>query len=165
MLQAMNTGHDGSMTTTHANSPRECIGRLETLCLMSGMDLPLRAIREQVASAVQLIVQIQRLADGSRKVTSITEVAGMQGETVTLGEVFFFRETEFDKNRKIVGQFLSKGHIPTFIPKLQQKGVIIHQDIFSIEQKIPGSSNANSAAALGGLGNPGFKKTGTGGKG
>src|SRR5262249_50815555 len=88
MLQAMNTGHDGSMTTTHANSPRECIARLETLCLMAGMDLPVRAIREQVSSAVQLIVQISRLSDGSRKIISISEVVGMQGETVTMQEIF-----------------------------------------------------------------------------
>src|SRR5690606_13431464 len=102
MLQAMNTGHDGSMTTTHANSPRECIARLETLCLMAGMDLPVRAIREQIASAVQLIVQISRLSDGTRKVTSISEVVGMQGDTVTMQEIFRFKETGYDKNRKIV---------------------------------------------------------------
>ncbi|MEI7972854.1 MAG: ATPase, T2SS/T4P/T4SS family [Bdellovibrio sp.] len=115
MLQAMNTGHDGSMTTTHANSPRECVARLETLCMMAGMDLPVRAIRDQVASAVNLIVQISRLSDGSRKVISITEVCGMQGDTVTLQEVFRFKETGFDKNRKILGSFQAMGLIPTFI--------------------------------------------------
>ncbi|MCB0363729.1 MAG: CpaF family protein, partial [Bdellovibrionales bacterium] len=88
MLSAMNTGHDGSMTTVHANTPREGISRLETLCLMAGMDLPVRAIREQIAGAVNLIVQIGRLSDGSRKIKSITEVVGMQGDTVTLQEVF-----------------------------------------------------------------------------
>lgn len=133
MLQAMNTGHDGSMTTTHANSPRECIARLETLCLMAGMDLPIRAIREQIAGAVHLIVQISRLSDGSRKITSITEVCGMQGDTVTLQEIFRFKETGFDKNRKVLGQFQPLGLIPTFVEKLVQKGVVIPREIFSNE--------------------------------
>lgn len=135
MLQAMNTGHDGSMTTTHANSPRECVARLETLCMMAGMELPVRAIREQVASAVNLIVQISRLSDGSRKVISITEVCGMQGDTVTLQEVFRFKETGFDKNRKILGSFQAMGLIPTFIEKLEQKGVIVPRDMFSNDPK------------------------------
>ena len=159
MLQAMNTGHDGSMTTTHANSPRECVARLETLCLMSGMDLPLRAIREQVASAVNLIVQISRLSDGSRRVTSITEVCGMQGETVTLQEIFRFKETGFDKNRKIIGQYQAMGMIPTFIEKLEQKGVVIPREIFSNEQKAAPVQRVNMINPL-----PPIKKTGTGGK-
>lgn len=162
MLQAMNTGHDGSMTTTHANSPRECIGRLETLCLMAGMDLPVRAIREQVASAVQLIVQISRLSDGSRKIISITEVVGMQGDTVTMQEIFRFKETGYDKNRKIVGQYQAMGMIPTFIEKLEAKGVIIPRDIFSNEQSkaqaTPGPKTGVMPSMM-----P-IKKTGTGGK-
>ncbi|MCS6838700.1 MAG: ATPase, T2SS/T4P/T4SS family [Bdellovibrionaceae bacterium] len=149
MLQAMNTGHDGSMTTTHANSPRECIARLETLCLMSGMDLPVRAIREQIASAVNLIVQISRLSDGSRKVVSITEVVGMQGDVVSMQEIFRFKETGYDKNRRIVGQFQAMGMIPTFIEKLEQKGVIVPRDIFSNEG---GNVNANPSSAAGGSG-------------
>ncbi len=135
MLQAMNTGHDGSMTTTHANSPRECLARLETLCLMSGMDLPVRAIREQIAGAVNLIVQISRLSDGSRKVLSITEVAGMQGEVVTLAEIFRFKETGYDKNRRIQGAFQSTGVVPSFIQKLSDKGVGIPREMFSNDQK------------------------------
>lgn len=131
MLQAMNTGHDGSMTTTHANSPRECIARLETLCMMSGMDLPVRAIREQIAGAVNLIVQISRLSDGSRKILSITEVAGMQGDIVTLAEIFRFKETGYDKNRKIQGVFQATGTIPSFIQKLSDKGVVIPREIFA----------------------------------
>lgn len=131
MLQAMNTGHDGSMTTTHANSPRECIARLETLCLMSGMDLPIRAIREQISGAVNLIVQISRLSDGSRKILSITEVAGMQGDIVTLAEIFRFKETGYDKNRKIQGVFQATGTIPSFIQKLSDKGVVIPREIFA----------------------------------
>lgn len=134
MLQAMNTGHDGSMTTTHANSPRECVARLETLCMMSGMDLPMRAIREQIAGAVNLIVQISRLSDGSRKILSITEVAGMQGDVVTLAEIFRFKETGYDKNRKIQGVFQATGTIPSFIQKLSDKGVVIPREIFSNEQ-------------------------------
>lgn len=130
MLAAMNTGHDGSMTTVHANTPREAIARLETLCLMAGMDLPAKAIREQIAGAVDLIVQISRLSDGSRKLMSITEVVGMQGDTVTLQEVFRFKEESFDKNRKIVGQFQALGLIPTFIETFEQRGVIVPRDLF-----------------------------------
>ncbi len=133
MLQAMNTGHDGSMTTTHANSPRECISRLETLSLMAGMDLPARAIREQIAGAVHIIVQISRMGDGSRKILSITEVGGMQGDVVTLAEVFKFKETGYDKNRKVLGQFQATGTVPSFIQKLSDKGVNIPREIFSSE--------------------------------
>jgi septum site-determining protein MinD len=135
MLQAMNTGHDGSMTTTHANSPRECLSRLETLCLMSGMDLPIRAIREQIAGAVNLIVQISRLSDGSRKVLSVTEVSGLQGDVVTLAEIFRFKETGYDKNRRIQGVFQSTGVVPSFIQKLSDKGVVIPREMFSNEPK------------------------------
>lgn len=131
MLSAMNTGHDGSMTTVHANSPREAIGRLETLCLMAGMDLPAKAIREQIAGAVDLIIQISRLSDGSRKILSITEVAGMQGEAVTLQEIFKFKEEGFDKNRKIIGQFQATGLIPTFIEEFERKGLKIPRTLFS----------------------------------
>lgn len=170
MLQAMNTGHDGSMTTTHANSPRECIARLETLCMMAGMDLPVRAIREQVASAVNLIVQISRLSDGSRKILSITEVVGMQGEVVTLAEIFRFKETGYDKNRRIQGTFQALGHIPTFIEKLEAKGVVIPRDIFSNDPKVvqQGIPAATSSANAGGAKRPpvpqppgGVKKSGS----
>lgn len=164
MLQAMNTGHDGSMTTTHANSPRECIGRLETLVMMAGMELPVRAIREQISSAVNLIVQISRLSDGSRKIISITEVCGMQGETVTLQEIFRFKETGFDKNRRIIGQFQAMGMIPTFIEKLEAKGVNIPRDIFSNEppKQAPAPAAAPKIATMPAP-MPTMKKTGTGG--
>ncbi|GIL18794.1 MAG: hypothetical protein BroJett040_25450 [Oligoflexia bacterium] len=165
MLQAMNTGHDGSMTTTHANTPRECIGRLETLCMMAGMDLPVRAIREQIASAVNLIVQISRLSDGSRKIISITEVCGMQGDTVTLQEIFRFKETGYDKNRKILGQFQAMGLIPTFIEDLEAKGVVIPRDMFSNDPKVntpPAQQSAPKNPMPGAM--PSLvKKTGTGG--
>jgi len=163
MLQAMNTGHDGSMTTTHANSPRECIGRLETLCLMAGMDLPSRAIREQISSAVNLIVQISRQSDGSRKITSITEVCGMQGDTVTLQEIFRFKETGFDKNRKVLGQFQALGMIPTFIEKLEQRGVMIPREIFSNEKPAAAAPARQPGNPFPAGTMPGLKKTGTGG--
>jgi septum site-determining protein MinD len=131
MLQAMNTGHDGSMTTTHANSARECLARLETLSMMAGMELPIRAIREQISGAVNLIVQISRMSDGSRKILSITEVAGMQGEIITLAEIFRFKETGYDKNRRIQGVFQATGTIPSFIQKLADKGVVIPREIFA----------------------------------
>lgn len=148
MLQAMNTGHDGSMTTTHANSPRECIARLETLVMMSGLELPIRAIREQIAGAVDLIVQIVRLSDGSRKVISITEVVGMQGDIVTLAEIFRYKETGYDKNRKILGQFQSTGTVPSFVQEIKDKGGHVPMEIFSNEAPKPppaASSSTNSA--------------------
>jgi len=132
MLQAMNTGHDGSMTTVHSNSPRDCIARLETLVMMAGMDLPAKAIREQIASAVNLVVQQSRLADGSRKVTSITEVIGMQGEVVTLQEIFAYKRTGMDKNRKVIGKYVATGFIPKFIDELEQQGIKIPRGIFSV---------------------------------
>ena len=139
MLQAMNTGHDGSMTTVHANNPTEAIGRVETLCLMAGMDLPAAAIRKQIASAVHLIVQISRLSDGSRKVKSITEVVGMSGENVTLTEIFRFKEESFDKNRKIIGIFQPLGRIPTFIEEFEKRGIKIPRTLFTggSDQKRP----------------------------
>ena len=131
MLSAMNTGHDGSLTTVHANNPREAVARLETLCLMAGMDLPAKAIREQIAGAVDMIIQIGRLSDGSRKVKSITEVVGMQGDVVTLQEVFRFKEEGFTKDGKITGQFQASGIIPTCIDKFEKKGLKIPRDLFT----------------------------------
>lgn len=131
MISAMNTGHDGSMTTVHSNNPREAIARLETLCMMAGMELPAKALREQISGAVNLIIQISRLSDGSRKIMHITEVVGMQGDTVTLQEIFRFKEEGFDKNRKITGQFQSMGLIPSFIEKFEQKGIKIPRNLFT----------------------------------
>ncbi len=131
MLSAMSTGHDGSMTTVHANNPKEAIGRLETLCMMAGMDLPAKAIQEQIVGAVNLIVQIQRMSDGTRKIISISEVQGLQGETVTQQEVFRFVEKGFDKNRYIIGQFQATGLIPKFIEKFEKRGLIIPKSLFS----------------------------------
>jgi pilus assembly protein CpaF len=124
MLQAMNTGHDGSLTTVHANSPRESLSRLETLVLMAGMDLPLKAIRQQISGAINLVIQLSRLKDGSRKVTSITEVIGMEGDTVTMQEIFRFESKGADPaTGKIIGEFNPTGIRPKIIDRLFDMGV------------------------------------------
>jgi len=130
MLQAMNTGHDGSLTTLHANSPRDSIGRLETLVLMSGMELPSQAIREQIASAVHFIVQASRLADGSRKVTHIAAVDGMQGEVITLQSIFEFRQHGYDADGKVVGYHTATGEIPEFVQEMRKRGLEVDLSMF-----------------------------------
>lgn len=130
MLQAMNTGHDGSMTTLHANTPRDAIARTETMVLMAGMDLPVRAIREQIAAAVNLIVQQSRLKDGSRKITNITEVQGMEGDVVVLQDVFSFEQTGIDERGKIVGQLRPTGIRPKFIEQFEQNNIYLPPNIF-----------------------------------
>jgi pilus assembly protein CpaF len=125
MLQAMNTGHDGSLTTIHANSPRDTLSRLETLVLMSGVDLPQRAIREQIASAIHLIVQQSRMRDGSRRITNITEVVGREGDTITLQDVFFFEDTGLDGNGKIQGRLGPTGIRPNAMAKIYSTKVAI----------------------------------------
>jgi pilus assembly protein CpaF len=130
MLQAMNTGHDGSLTTVHANSPRDAISRLETLTLMSGMELPVMVVREQIASAVDVIVQQSRFSDGSRKVTSITEVSGMEGDTVVLSEIFTFKQTGIEKDGKITGELKPTGIRPLFSTKLEAAGFKLKPEIF-----------------------------------
>jgi pilus assembly protein CpaF len=124
MLQAMNTGHDGSLTTIHANTARECLSRLETLVLMAGMDLPLKAIRQQIAGAINLIIQLSRLKDGSRKVVSICEVIGMEGEMITMQEIFKFESKGADpQTGKIVGEFNTTGIRPRIIDRLFDMGI------------------------------------------
>jgi len=135
MLSAMSTGHDGSMTTVHANNAREAVARLQTLCMMSGMELPASTIKEQIAGAVDIIVQISRLSDGSRKILSVTEIQGMQGDAVTMQDVFVFKETGF-KNGKIEGQFMSQGLIPRFVQDLKERGIHISKDLFSNEAPV-----------------------------
>lgn len=130
MLQAMNTGHDGSLTTVHANSPRDCIARLEVLVLMSGMDLPVAAIREQIASAVNIIVQQTRFACGSRRITSISEVTGVEAGTVQLAEIFKFQQTGFDEKGKVMGRFTPTGLIPEFYESLISRGIDVDISIF-----------------------------------
>jgi pilus assembly protein CpaF len=132
MLQAMNTGHDGSITTVHSNSPRDSLARLETLVLMAGFDLPVRAIREQMASAIDLIVQIARLRDGSRRITHITEVQGMEGEVITLQDVFLFDFTAgVDENGRYRGQLKATGVRPKFSEKLADLGIRLGPEVFN----------------------------------
>lgn len=130
MLQAMNTGHDGSLTTVHANSPRDVISRLETLVLMSGMDLPLRAIREQITSAVDLIIHEARLSDGSRRVVNVTEVVGSEGERTTMQDIFEFQQTGINAQGKVMGRFVPTGAVPTFLDDLRARGVAVDMAMF-----------------------------------
>jgi pilus assembly protein CpaF len=132
MLQAMNTGHDGSLTTIHANSPRDTLSRLETLVLMAGMDLPLKIVRQQISSAVDVIVQMSRLRDGARKITAITEVAGMEGEVIVLSDIYKFNQTGVDAQGKIVGVHKSTGIRPLFGPRLEVAGFKLSADLFGV---------------------------------
>ncbi|HXV99448.1 MAG TPA: CpaF family protein, partial [Anaerolineae bacterium] len=129
MLQAMNTGHDGSLTTAHANSPRDMLSRLETMCLMAGMDLPVRAIREQVASAVDVIIQQSRLRDGSRKVINVTEVQGMEGDVIVMSDIFAFEQQGIE-NGKIVGRLKPTGIRPKFYERIEAAGIVLPPNIF-----------------------------------
>lgn len=130
MLQAMNTGHDGSLTTAHANTPRDCLARLETMALMAGMDLPLKVIREQIAAAVDLIVQQARLRDGSRKVVAISEVQGMEGDTIVMQDIFRFEEQGLDSSNRVIGQFRPLGIRPRFMPRLEAAGFQLPAEMF-----------------------------------
>lgn len=130
MLQAMNTGHDGSLTTLHANTPRDAVRRMETLVMMAGFDLPQRAIREQIASAVDVIIQASRLSDGSRKVTSITEIVGMEGDVVLMQDIFLFKQEGVDENGKIIGEFKYTGVRPKFLDRLLAAGAKLDMRMF-----------------------------------
>ncbi len=130
MLQAMNTGHEGSMTTGHANSPRDMVSRMETMVLMAGMDLPVRAIREQISSAIDLVIQQSRLRDGSRKITHLTEVQGMEGDVITMQDIFVFDQTGRDANGKIIGRFKPTGIRPKFVEKLLANGIKLPAELF-----------------------------------
>lgn len=132
MLQAMNTGHDGSLTTIHANSPRDSISRIETMVMMSGSELPSKAIRDQVASAINLIVQVSRLRDGSRKVVSISEIVGMEGEVIRMQELFTYdTEGEIDANGRFKGDFKATGIVPKCVEKIRENGVVVNNDWFN----------------------------------
>ncbi|GAB4479686.1 MAG: CpaF family protein [Anaerolineales bacterium] len=130
MLQAMNTGHDGSLTTLHANTPRDALSRTETMVLMAGMDLPIKVIRQQISAAVDLIVQQTRLKDGSRKITAITEVAGMEGDTIVLTDIFRFEQTGISSDGKVIGQLKPTGIRPLFTPRLEAAGFKLPPEIF-----------------------------------
>ncbi len=131
MLQAMNTGHDGSMTTVHSNSPRDCLSRLEVLVQYAEAGISPRAIREMIASAIHLIVQKTRMDDGTRKVVNITEVSGMQGDVLTLQDIFIFKQEGIDKNGKIFGRFQASGFVPKFVEVLERKGYKVPRNIFT----------------------------------
>ncbi|HEY3110858.1 MAG TPA: CpaF family protein [Chloroflexota bacterium] len=133
MLQAMNTGHDGSLTTAHSNGPRDTLARLETMVLMAGMDLPLRAIREQVASAVDLIVHQERMRDGSRRITSITEVQGMEGDVIVMQDIFQFEHTGFEDGR-VVGRLKPTGIRPKFMPRIETANIHLPPNVFGADR-------------------------------
>ena len=134
MLQAMNTGHDGSMTTCHSNSARDTLARLETMCLMAGMDLPVRAIREQISSAVNIICHLERLRDGSRKVVQITEIQGMEGDVITMTDLFIFEQTGFEKN-KIVGRLRPTGLRPKAMDRIEDAGIHLPPTVFGLGER------------------------------
>jgi pilus assembly protein CpaF len=131
MLQAMNTGHDGSLTTAHSNSPRDTLSRLETMCLMSGMDLPVRAIREQIASAVELIVHEERFRDGSRKVVNVTEVQGMEGDVIVMQDIFAFEQTGIEGG-KVIGRLKPTGIRPKFMDRIEAVNIHLPASIFGL---------------------------------
>ena len=130
MLQAMNTGHDGSLTTVHANSARDALTRIETLVSMAGFNLAAKAMRHYVSSALDVIIQIARMSDGTRKLISLQEVVGMEGELITLQELFVFQQTGLDENRKVKGRFKATGVRPTFYERIAAKGVTLPPDLF-----------------------------------
>jgi pilus assembly protein CpaF len=132
MMQAMNTGHDGSISTIHCNSPRDALARLETMCLMSGMDLGVRAIREQISSALQLIVHQSRMKDGSRRITHVTEIVGMEGDVITLQDLFLFDYSAgLDSEGHFLGNLKATGLRPHFIEKMQERGIAVAADVFA----------------------------------
>jgi pilus assembly protein CpaF len=142
MLQAMNTGHDGSLSTIHANSPRDALSRVETMVLMAGFDLPLKAIRQQVASALDLLVQLERLADGTRRVTAITEVLRMEGEVVTLQDLFLFEVQDVSREGNVVGELRWTGLRPTFVGKFERRGIELPDTL-----KVPARADRDELAA------------------
>ena len=134
MLQAMNTGHDGSMTTAHSNSPRDTLSRLETMVMMAGMELPVRAIREQVSSAIDLVVHQERMRDGTRKIVQVTEVSGMEGDVITMTDIFVFEQTGYENN-KLIGRFRPTGLRPKFMDKIEAAGIHLPPSVFGIGER------------------------------
>lgn len=137
MLQAMNTGHEGSMTTAHSNSPRDTLARIETMTLMAGMDLPIRAIREQIASALELVVHLERLRDGTRKITHISEIQGMEGDVITMTDIFVFEQTGLEDG-KVIGRLRPTGLRPRFIDKIEAAGINLPASIFGVGDRMRG---------------------------
>jgi pilus assembly protein CpaF len=136
MLQAMNTGHDGSLTTIHANSPRDALYRLDTMVAMANLNVPDRAVRQQIASAVNLLVQINRMTDGTRKVTAISEITGMEGETITMQDIFVFQQAGIDAEGKVVGRFRATGIRPKCADKLSIAGSVLPMEMFEHEEAV-----------------------------
>ena len=134
MLQAMNTGHEGSMTTLHSNRPRDTLARLETMVLMAGMDLPIRAVREQVSSAIELVVHQERMRDGTRKITNITEVTGMEGDIITMTDLFVFEQVGMEAG-KVVGRLRPTGLRPKFMDKIEYAGIHLPASVFGIGER------------------------------
>jgi pilus assembly protein CpaF len=130
MLQAMNTGHDGSLTTVHANTPRDALTRIETMIAMGNTNLPERAMRQQISSAIQLVVQQTRLSDGSRKITSISEITGMEGDVITMQEIFLFEKMGITQDGKVIGRFRATGVRPKVCERLKTSGVHLPADMF-----------------------------------
>ena len=133
MLQAMNTGHEGSLTTVHANTPRDVISRLETMVLMSGMELPMKAIREQIGSAIHLIIHISRFSDGTRKVAKVTEVCGMEGDSITMQDLFIYNQRGVDEHGKVLGRYEPTGSVPTYVEEMAARGIQMNHRIFDPE--------------------------------
>ena len=133
MLQAINTGHDGSLTTIHANSPRDALSRLETMVAMSNLNLPDNAIRRQIASAIDVVVQVSRMSDGARKIASVAEITGMEGEVVTMQEIFVFRKRGIRENGEVLGDFLPMGIRPKFSERLLVSGIQLPASMFDIQ--------------------------------
>ena len=136
MLQAMNTGHDGSITTVHANNPRDTLARLETMVMMSGMELPSKAIREQISSAINLIVFCARLTDGTRKIMKVTEIVGMEADTITLQDLYIFNQEGFDEGGNVVGKHMPTGIVPKYMDKLKAYGETIPVSVFQAERRL-----------------------------
>ena len=136
MLQAMNTGHDGSITTVHANSPRDALSRIETMCMMANLNLPEKAVRQQIASAVQLIVQVSRLSDGARRVTHITEITGTSGDMVSMQDIFLFEKRGIGLNGKVLGRFYATGIVPKFAERLKASGIPIPMSLLDASEEV-----------------------------
>jgi pilus assembly protein CpaF len=130
MLQAMNTGHEGSLTTGHANTPRDMLSRLEVMVMMSGMDLPIQVIREQISSAVNLVVQQSRFSDGSRRITYINEITGMETGIIQMQEIYRFKQEGYDANGKVLGHFAATGRVPEFYEEMRSRGLDVDMSLF-----------------------------------
>jgi pilus assembly protein CpaF len=135
MLQAMNTGHEGSMTTVHANTPRDALSRIEQMIGMSGIDIPPRSARSQIASAIHIVIQVARLADGRRKLVSLSELTGMEGEVTTMQEIFRFRQTGVSADGQVIGKFEATGIRPRFLEQVMAHGITLSADLFRPDAK------------------------------